>query len=77
MGPGIPLFWTSGNIHPGLQGQGGSSHLHVLWSVCNEILRFTSGVTHAGLFFLGGGGAAWQTSKTSIGGDRARDVSCS
>ena len=69
MGPGIPLFWTSGDIHPGLQGQDGSSHLHVLWSVCNEILRFTSGVTHAGLFFSGGGGAGCMAKLALVGID--------
>ena len=28
VGPAIPQFWTSGDICPGFQSQGGSPHLH-------------------------------------------------
>ena len=44
----IPLFWTSGDICPGLQSQGRSPRLHAS-PVCNGFLRFTSGVTPAEL----------------------------
>ena len=40
MGPLIPLFWTSGNVCPGFQHQGGSLACFLAW----VILRFTSGV---------------------------------
>ena len=43
MGPLIPLFWTSGDICPGFQSQGGSLACCLTW----VILRFTSGVTPA------------------------------
>ena len=49
LGPLIPLFWTSGNVCPGFQTQGGSSHLHASSPVCNRILRFTSVATPADL----------------------------
>ena len=43
MGPLIPLFWTSGDIYPGFQSQGG--YLACFFTCV--ILRFTSGVTPA------------------------------
>ena len=43
MGPLIPLFWTSGDVCPGFQSQGGS---FVCFLTC-VILRFTSGATPA------------------------------
>ena len=43
MGPLIPLFWTSGDVCPGLQNQGESL---VCLLTC-VILRFTSGATPA------------------------------
>ena len=43
MGPLISLFWTSGDVCPGLQGQGGFLVCFLTW----VILRFTSGVTPA------------------------------
>ena len=45
----IPLFWTSGEVFPGFQSQGGSPHLHASSPACNRILRFTSGGTLADL----------------------------
>ena len=45
----MPMFWTSSNVCPGFQRQGGSPHLHDLSPVWNRILRFTSGVTPADL----------------------------
>ena len=45
VGPLIPLFWTSGDVSPGFQSQGGSPHLHAFLPACNEFLRFTSGAT--------------------------------
>ena len=44
MGPLIPLFWTSGDVCPWIQSQGGS--LFACFITC-VILRFTSGVTPA------------------------------
>ena len=44
MGPLIPLFWTSGDVCPGFQSQGGS--FFACFLVC-VILRFTSGATPA------------------------------
>ena len=41
MGPLIPLFWTSGDVCPGFQSQGGSPACFLTW----VILRFTSGAT--------------------------------
>ena len=41
MGPLIPLFWTSGDLYPGFQSQGGSLAGFLTW----VILRFTSGAT--------------------------------
>ena len=44
VGPLIPLFWTSGNVSPGFQSQGGSLTC-VLCHLCainSEFLRFTS-----------------------------------
>ena len=46
-GPLIPLFWTSGDICPGFQSQGGFPHLRASSPVYNGFLRFTSGVTPA------------------------------
>ena len=43
----ILLLWTSGDICPGFQSQGGFYHLCALSPVCNGFLRFTSGVTPA------------------------------
>ena len=43
MGPLIPLFWTSGDVCPGFQSQGGSL---AYFPTC-VILRFTAGVTPA------------------------------
>ena len=44
MRPLIPLFWTSGDVCPGFQSQGGS--------LACVILRFTSGATSADLLSL-------------------------
>ena len=46
VGPLIPLFWTSGDVCPGFQSQGGS--LFVCFLTC-VILRFISGSTPANL----------------------------
>ena len=43
MGPLIPLFWTSGDVYPGFQSQGGSL---ACFLAC-VILKFTSGVIPA------------------------------
>ena len=47
VGPLIPLFWTSGDVCPGFQSQGGFPCLHASLPVHNGFLRFTSGVTPA------------------------------
>ena len=47
MGLLIPLFWTSGDICPGFQSQGGFPHLCASSPVHNGFLRFTSGATPA------------------------------
>ena len=44
MGPLIPLFWTSGDVCPRFQSQGGSISVCFLTWV---ILRFTSSATPA------------------------------
>ena len=45
MGPLIFLFWTSGDICPGLQSQGGFPRLPASSPAHNGFLRFTSGAT--------------------------------
>ena len=50
MGPLISLFWTSDEVSPGFQSQGGSLACVLLSPVCNEFLRFTSGVTPMDLY---------------------------
>ena len=47
VGPLIPLFWTSGDVCPGLQSQGGFPRLRASSPVHNGFLRFTSGATPA------------------------------
>ena len=47
VGPLIPLFWTSGDVCPGFQSQGGFPHLRASSPVHNGFLRFTPGVTPA------------------------------
>ena len=47
MGPLVPLFWTSGDVCPGFQSQGGFPCLDASLPVHNRFLRFTSGVTPA------------------------------
>ena len=41
------LLWTSGDVCPGFQSQGGFPCLHASLAVNNGFLRFTSGVTPA------------------------------
>ena len=47
VGPLIPLFWTSGDVCPGFQSQGGFPHLRASSPAHNGFLRFTSGATPA------------------------------
>ena len=47
MWPLIPLFWTSGDVCPGFQSQGGFPQLCASSPAHNIFLRFTSGVTPA------------------------------
>ena len=47
MGPLIPLLWTSGDVCPGFQSQGGFPCLHASSPAHNGFLRFTSGATPA------------------------------
>ena len=47
LGPLIPLLWTSGDVCPGFQSQGGFPRLHASSPVHNGFLRFTSGATPA------------------------------
>ena len=47
VGPLIPLFWTSGDVCPGFQSQGGFPHLCASSPAHNGFLRFTSGATPA------------------------------
>ena len=47
VGPLIALFWTSGDVCPGFQSQGGFPRLHASLPVHNRFLRFTSGATPA------------------------------
>ena len=49
VGPLISLFWTSGDICPGFQSQGGSLAWKASSTACNAFLRFTSGATPANL----------------------------
>ena len=42
-----PLIWTSGDVCPGFQSQGGTPRLCALSPVCNRVLRFTFGATPA------------------------------
>ena len=49
MGPLIPLFWTSGDVCPGFQCQGGFPCLHASLPVHNRFLRFIFVVTPAEL----------------------------
>ena len=49
MGPLILLFWTSGEVCPGFQSQGGFPCLPASLPACNRFLRFTSIVTLADL----------------------------
>ena len=51
MGSLIPLFWTSGDVCPGFQSQGGFPHLHASSPVHNGFLKFTSGATPANCIF--------------------------
>ena len=44
VGPLMPLFWTSSDVCPGFQSQGGFPHLQASLPACNGFLRFTSGV---------------------------------
>ena len=46
VGPLVSLFWTSGDICPWFQSQGGSSHFALL-PACNGFLRFTFSATFA------------------------------
>ena len=47
VGPLIPLFWSSGDVCPGFQSQGGFPHLRASLPAHNRFLRFTSGATPA------------------------------
>ena len=47
VGPLIPLFWTSDDVCPGFQSQGGFPRLRASSPAHNGFLRFTSGATHA------------------------------
>ena len=49
VGPLIFLFWTSGDVFLGFQSQGGFPCLHASLPVHKGFVRFTSGVTPAGL----------------------------
>ena len=49
MRPLILLFWTSGDVCPRFQRQGGFPCLHATLLVCNTFLRFHCGVTPADL----------------------------
>ena len=44
-----PPFWTSGDIFPGFQIQGGLPSLYALLPVCNGFPKFISGTAPAGL----------------------------
>ena len=46
LGPLIPVLWTSGDVYPGFQSQGGSL---ACFLAC-VILRFTSGATPVDFF---------------------------
>ena len=72
----MPLFWSSGEICPGFQSQGGSPHLHALSLVYNGILRFTSGVTPTDLLVANMAVKPfWSTYlQTSIGGAQVSDL---
>ena len=48
MGPQIPMFWTSGDIFPGFQSQGGFLACVPHW-LCTMDSRFTSGANPANL----------------------------
>ena len=74
----IPLFWTSCDVCPGFQSQGGSPHLHALLPVSNRIPRFTSGVTTADLLVANMAAEQFWSMylQTSTGGAWVWDLSC-
>ena len=47
-----PMIWTSGDVCPGFQSQGGSPRLWSLSPVCNRIIRFTFGATPADILTI-------------------------
>ena len=51
-GAQIPPFWTSGDVCPGFQNQGGSTRLYASLLACNGFLRFTSGAIPADLLVV-------------------------
>ena len=75
-GPLILLFWTSGDIYPGLQTHGGSPCLCALSPTHNGIPRFTSGVTPAHLLAASIATKPFSSTywRTSIGGARDQDL---
>ena len=72
MGTLIPLFWTSDDVRPRFQSQGGSPPLPASLPVCNRILRFTSGATPADLLMVRMAAEPFRSTYllTSIGGAR-------
>ena len=43
------MFWTSGDVSPGFQSQGGFPRLHASSPTCNRFLRFITSATSADL----------------------------
>ena len=68
--PFLHLFWTSGDVCPRYQSQGGSPCLCALLPTYNGILRFTSGATPADLLAASLTAEPFRSTslQTSIGG---------
>ena len=68
----IPV-WTSGDVCPGLKSQ--NERLHILFSVWNGILRFTSSATpDLSVASMAAEPFQWKYLETSIGGARVQDL---
>ena len=68
--------WTSSDVRPGFQSQGGSTHFLASSSLHKKILRFTSGAIPADLLAANMAAELFSSvySRTSVGGARVRMV---
>ena len=63
-----PLFWTSGDVCPGFQSQGGFPHLCASLPVCNRISTFGATTTDLLVASMSAGTFQFIYLCTSIGG---------